>query len=267
MDLLAMQLERLPLPAGVTGVCLKVLTSGPLEEEQGELFANHGRNAARQRACLIDRLSSRLGAAAVLAAQRRGDALPERAIELVPQVERKKEQDRDLKAPPRRRSARTYPRGYRAEPSSREIEAGGNKSQRTSPQSRSTEPLDPATLPDWLNGGKIRSPAGCLALWPEPDPAPSRVPAEAFDHPLFLIPPEPIEVTAVVPYGPPVRLVWQGRQYLVTRTWGPERIETGWWRGRSVRRDYYRVETAEGEWLWIYRELDRRSWKLHGKYG
>jgi protein ImuB len=33
---------------------------------------------------------------------------------------------------------------------------------------------------------------------------------------------------------------------------GPERIEAGWWDGREVRRDYYLVETRDGQRAWVY---------------
>lgn len=49
---------------------------------------------------------------------------------------------------------------------------------------------------------------------------------------------------------------------------GPERIETGWWDGADVARDYYRARSVRGERLWIYR--DRRAprhWYLHGIFG
>jgi protein ImuB len=49
---------------------------------------------------------------------------------------------------------------------------------------------------------------------------------------------------------------------------GPERIETGWWDGRDVSRDYYTARDGAGTRLWIYRE--RRSpvrWFLHGVFG
>lgn len=57
------------------------------------------------------------------------------------------------------------------------------------------------------------------------------------------------------------------RRYVIARSWGPERIETGWWRGRSVRRDYYRVETRCGHWLWIFRQCVDGQWFLHGMFG
>jgi protein ImuB len=48
----------------------------------------------------------------------------------------------------------------------------------------------------------------------------------------------------------------------------PERIESGWWDGRDVRRDYYVACTRGGMRLWIFRE--RRAggrWFLHGVFG
>ena len=48
---------------------------------------------------------------------------------------------------------------------------------------------------------------------------------------------------------------------------GPERIESGWWSGDDVRRDYYIGEEENGCRLWIYRERDGgRRWYLHGYF-
>jgi protein ImuB len=49
---------------------------------------------------------------------------------------------------------------------------------------------------------------------------------------------------------------------------GPERIESGWWDGGDVRRDYYVARNPAGVRLWIFRE--RRvagGWFLHGVFG
>lgn len=49
---------------------------------------------------------------------------------------------------------------------------------------------------------------------------------------------------------------------------GPERIESGWWDGRDVRRDYYVARTRAGARLWVYRERGAgRGWFLHGVFG
>jgi len=56
---------------------------------------------------------------------------------------------------------------------------------------------------------------------------------------------------------------WEGA--LVT---GPERIETGWWDGHDVRRDYYVALTRAGVRLWIFRERPPgQGWFLHGVFG
>ena len=48
---------------------------------------------------------------------------------------------------------------------------------------------------------------------------------------------------------------------------GPERIESGWWDGEEVRRDYYVAANERGETYWIYREhLDPSAWYLHGVF-
>jgi len=50
---------------------------------------------------------------------------------------------------------------------------------------------------------------------------------------------------------------------------GPERIESGWWDGSDVARDYYVAATRAGVRLWIYRERGAaaRHWFLHGVFG
>ncbi|MET1077148.1 MAG: DNA polymerase Y family protein [Pseudomonas sp.] len=46
---------------------------------------------------------------------------------------------------------------------------------------------------------------------------------------------------------------------------GPERIESGWWDGADVRRDYYRVQTRNGQWAWVYRPAGGTGpFVLHG---
>ncbi|MCE9525447.1 MAG: DNA polymerase Y family protein [Planctomycetales bacterium] len=80
-------------------------------------------------------------------------------------------------------------------------------------------------------------------------------------------PPQPLAAISVVPDGPPISFDFQGKTHRIDRHWGPERIETGWWRGRSHRRDYYRVETTTGHRYWLFRRLADGKWHLHGEYG
>jgi protein ImuB len=56
---------------------------------------------------------------------------------------------------------------------------------------------------------------------------------------------------------------WDGA--LIT---GPERIESGWWDGHDVRRDYYVARSRAGVRLWIFRERPPgQGWFLHGVFG
>jgi protein ImuB len=87
-----------------------------------------------------------------------------------------------------------------------------------------------------------------------------------FRHrPLRLFPrPVPVEVVALVPEERPLRFRHAGADHVVLHCQGPERIETGWWRGEDIQRDYFRVETTEGTYWWIFRRLDNGRWFLHG---
>ena len=80
-------------------------------------------------------------------------------------------------------------------------------------------------------------------------------------------PPQALEVLSIAPDGPPVSFRFAGRVHEVAASSGPERIESGWWRGRSVRRDYWRVETVSGQRFWLFRQLGGDGqWFLHGEY-
>jgi protein ImuB len=57
-----------------------------------------------------------------------------------------------------------------------------------------------------------------------------------------------------------------GKVVMVVAAHGPERIETAWWRGPIVRRDYYVVETDSGERFWVFRRLKDGAWFLHGVF-
>lgn len=86
-------------------------------------------------------------------------------------------------------------------------------------------------------------------------------------RPIRLLPePVPADVVSIVPGGPPRRFGWEQQWHETNRCWGPERIETGWWRGDDVRRDYYLVETTRGEWFWLFRTLADERWWLHGLF-
>ncbi len=49
---------------------------------------------------------------------------------------------------------------------------------------------------------------------------------------------------------------------------GPERIESGWWDGADVARDYFVAEAPSGARLWVFRALrGEQGWFLHGLFG
>lgn len=86
------------------------------------------------------------------------------------------------------------------------------------------------------------------------------------DRPTGTFPePRTIEVITTFPEGPP-RVVFRGKTRLdIASHWGPERIESGWWGKASIKRDYYWVETTEGHWLWLFKQLSDRCWFWHGE--
>jgi protein ImuB len=87
--------------------------------------------------------------------------------------------------------------------------------------------------------------------------------------------PQPIDVTAEVPDGPPVQFQWRRTKHRVIHAEGPERIAMEWWRddrGSELTRDYFRVESSHGTRMWLYREglygreVARPHWYLHGLF-
>jgi protein ImuB len=69
--------------------------------------------------------------------------------------------------------------------------------------------------------------------------------------------PRPIEEIDAVPHcGGPLRLLA-----------GPERIESGWWDGNDVVRDYFVAQTPARTLLWVYRSRGASGgWFLHGLF-
>jgi protein ImuB len=83
-------------------------------------------------------------------------------------------------------------------------------------------------------------------------------------------------VTSAAPARRPVWLLSEpeplGRLFAQDSPWvlmdGPERIESGWWDDRDVRRDYFVARSPRGETCWIYRDARYDDeWFLHGVFG
>jgi protein ImuB len=68
--------------------------------------------------------------------------------------------------------------------------------------------------------------------------------------------PELIDAIAELPDGPPAQFTWRHMRHTVVRAEGPERIAMQWWRnevGKTLMRDYFRIESQDGLRVWIYR--------------
>jgi protein ImuB len=108
------------------------------------------------------------------------------------------------------------------------------------------------------------------AAWDADLPRPSRL----------IEPPEPIDVTAMLPDHPPAMFVWRGKRRRVVQADGPERLHGEWWRegGHEARqpyavRDYFQVEVEGGGRYWLFRLGDGERpatgpmrWFIHGAF-
>ena len=79
-------------------------------------------------------------------------------------------------------------------------------------------------------------------------------------------PPLPLTVLTALADGPPIRFRCEGHDHLLCRSWGPERITTGWWRKEPIHRDYYRVETDQGQQMWLFYCSRDRHWFFQGEF-
>ncbi|MEX2120519.1 MAG: DNA polymerase Y family protein [Pirellulales bacterium] len=228
-ELAAMQLEQVKLREAVTAIRVAVTASAPLECRQQELFETcPRRHDPRPLALLVDRLSSRLGREAVVRARLLPEAQPEYAWRYEPLI-----------GGPSRAGSKTGRHGM-----AKALSGIAGRAAAAAPAG-----------PRQRKGRKARPPAPFVP-W-----------RGRLSRPLRLVPrPEPLDVISVVPDGPPLAFRWSGREHRIRRSWGPERIQAGWWRGRSIHRDYYRVETDNGQWFWLFRQVAAGQWFLHGTF-
>lgn len=85
---------------------------------------------------------------------------------------------------------------------------------------------------------------------------------------------EPARVIAVTPDGPPYRMEWRHATHEIVRAIGPERLAGEWWREMAATltgrtRDYFRVCTREGRWVWMCREGEGTTgpaWTVRGEW-
>jgi len=257
-ELIRLRMARLQLPKEIDGVSIEVVAAGEVGSRQRMLFGAAEEAGDGEVAMLLERLAGRLGRAAVCEPRSVADAQPEHAWMAVPPGQRTRSPGRITKAP-------SDDRGSPAKGASRSA-----------------------------------------ASQPGPCPAPERRPFSMFPRPLRLEPllqgadrepPERRESPERrAAFGVPVRFRYESRVHRVLCAQGPERIETAWWRGRSVRRDYFLVEAVvedvvEGGGesrtggdrqrdagrdgagnvdgilrLWIFRQVRDGGWFVHGVF-
>ena len=168
---------------------------------------------------LINRLSARLGTAAVVSARLQPEPLPEQACQWRPLI-----------------ACESETPGAEAPRSERTSADVSRRSRR-----------------------RVVTVAACPAAENPPGHGP-------LQRPLRLCEPERLQVLETSSEGAPAAVVCDHRRHRISAAWGPERLETGWWRGSMIRRDYWRVELDDGRWLWLFQQLGDSAWFLHGTF-
>ncbi|MGB7329338.1 MAG: DNA polymerase Y family protein [Rubripirellula sp.] len=232
--LLIHRLEQTRLPSDVDRITLSATLTGPLRTVQTSLFnsvtdtddsrhsadsgslPSHSLLSGSSISRLIDSLSGRLGRSAVVDVKICRDPLPESTYKTSPLAGNQHSGSR--------RTNNSYARRFKRQVSRHRQPA---ISQNLNSQNLNPLPTDAMRRPVAL----LSSPSMLLI---------------AFGNVPFACDTQSGSL--------PDRLRVHGVTHRIVRAWGPERIETGWWKGPSINRDYYRVETDRNQWWWIFRQ-------------
>jgi protein ImuB len=239
--LLLGKLESCRLDSPVQRLVVTATLTGPLAVRQptlidlGEAMSENVTHWAR----LIDTLSGRLGRERVLGVTATQHPLPELATQFQPLTGQ----------PP----GALVP--GRPAPTVRTVR---NARSGRPTNSKAKPALAPQVAPQVVRQDPLRRP-----LWLYPQPLPLLVLEVAGESPATAVGKRTL---ADKRWEPPQHFRRGNQNYRVVRFWGPERLETGWWNGPLQRRDYFRVESDVGEWLWIYHDLRSHDWWLHGRF-
>jgi len=115
--------------------------------------------------------------------------------------------------------------------------------------------------------GRTDPRAGGPGGWSGTPGSPPDVAGGPGERPLRILSrPVEVRVMVLVPDGPPSWFRLGAREHVIVESLGPERIETGWWRGEDIRRDYYIVTSRSGQRFWLFRERSGGRWFLHGSF-
>ncbi|KAA5545165.1 DNA polymerase Y family protein [Roseiconus nitratireducens] len=234
-----LQSRRLPSP--ITAITLEVLQSDRMRTTQRSLFAEDPVGlesdgaSPRSLSRLVDALTVRMGREAVLGVRLNRNPLPEKAYRTYSLTDHSVRRAlRQLSSPAEKKKTnedRTSDHPFTAtgRRHHERFVAPSSQDARRRPVKLLRNPIPLAVVPSGL-----------------PDPGPARSGGNANRLPAFRV---------------------HGQVHRVAYFWGPERIETGWWEGPSVRRDYYRIETDRGQLWWVFRDLQGpNAWFLHGRF-
>ncbi|MBB3207795.1 protein ImuB [Rhodopirellula rubra] len=272
-------LEAVRFGSKVTRMTVGVAQHAPLSSRQPSIFgpdfaasSNEDWTSQTEAARLIDALAGRLGEDAVRGVRVSDDPLPENSIEDYPLTSHR------LKA-----EARKAKRASR-QPTMRQRAADDAMQRDAAPPGRVAGVHDQTHGNGSAHGGGSGRLGGGFGSGPQTTDL-GRRPIELHEQPHAITPLENSVPTngssaqGVSVTGPgggfPTRFRIRGRVEKVCQHWGPERIETRWWRGPLIRRDYFRIELENGARLWIYYDLgdgtgrvieDEKRWYLHGRF-
>ncbi len=240
-NLLSTRLEQVRLPAATDCIIVWARQLEPLDDWQDELFDTRGSHD-RELAELVDRLSVRLGSESVGRVALVSDHQPERAFEYVPWGGTG-EGTKGKRGTKGRRDGGT--KGKKGTKGQRD---GGTKGRKGTEARRheGTEENNPqSSIVNPQSAGTKGIGARPLRVWCRPMEVP---------------------VVAATSDGRPVMFRFKSVEHTVVACTGPERLETGWWRGPHVQRDYFRVVSRSGEAFWLFRSRDSGKWYVHGTF-
>ena len=223
----------------VNEITVSVTSSVLLAQQQRQLFDQNPRLDRQSLAHLINRLSSRLGPQNVVYPSLQSGAQPEYSFRLRPLVDPRRQRRRRKTKPP--------------------------------------QPSHRLARPFRLFHPPLRLKKGVRSLFPNPSgngkPEKRGIGKEVRNQ-WREVPEGPFQKKRPAPFSfgaPPALLQIESSRgprqpQKIIASWGPERIETGWWRGPTVCRDYWRVETETHQQLWIFHDLRNGEWFLHGEF-
>jgi protein ImuB len=257
-SLLFVRLERVDLSAGAVGLRLTATETARWRPAQGDLFGAADRPDEEAIGELVDRLMTRLGYRAVVRAEPVEDHQPEKAFQYMHETSK----HQNVKT--------SKSEGTKGPATAGRLRDEGTKGwSRTASQrqgSRRAKPVLHSAIRNpqsEIEGSEFRVPSSMFVQdrFRDVDAAATgERPLRLFARPLL------IRVMAVAPEGPPTWLRVRDEEFVVAGAAGPERLETGWWRGGDVRRDYFRVLTECGRAFWVFRDLNTKQWYLHGSF-